>query len=40
MTDAEAQQRSSAEPVSFVGGCAEWDRGYGEPAALMSWEAA
>ena len=24
-------------PVSFVGGRAEWDRGYGEPAALMSW---
>jgi peptidoglycan/xylan/chitin deacetylase (PgdA/CDA1 family)/ubiquinone/menaquinone biosynthesis C-methylase UbiE len=25
-------------PVSFVGGCAEWDQGYGEPAALMSWD--
>jgi peptidoglycan/xylan/chitin deacetylase (PgdA/CDA1 family) len=24
-------------PVSFVGGHAEWDRKYGEPAALMSW---
>jgi peptidoglycan/xylan/chitin deacetylase (PgdA/CDA1 family) len=25
-------------PVSFVGGRAEWDQGYGEPAALMSWD--
>jgi peptidoglycan/xylan/chitin deacetylase (PgdA/CDA1 family)/SAM-dependent methyltransferase len=25
-------------PVAFIGGRAEWDRAYGEPAALMSWD--
>jgi len=25
-------------PVSFVGRCAEWDRPYGQPAEIMSWD--
>ncbi len=25
-------------PIGFIGGTADWDRAYGEPAPLMSWE--